>query len=178
MTLASFAQSGAQVLVFERLTTDYLRSILVRAAGLYQLDLNSIFEPIALEVFLTSVSGDARQMLNTFETILRLYLARKSSSISDGLTFPFSVEGMEQLRIASSIRYDKKGDEHYDTISAFIKSVRGSDPDAAIYYLARMLEGGEDPVFLARRLVILASEDIGNADPEGSSACHCGVTGC
>ncbi len=63
--------------------------------------------------------------------------------------------------------YDKKSEEHYDTISAFIKSVRGSDPDAAIYYLARMLEGGEDPLFIARRLMILASEDIGNASPMG-----------
>jgi len=61
--------------------------------------------------------------------------------------------------------YDKKGDLHYDLISAFIKSIRGSDPDAAVYYLARMLEGGEDPVFIARRLVILASEDVGNAEP-------------
>ncbi|MEO0573579.1 MAG: replication-associated recombination protein A, partial [Bacteroidota bacterium] len=66
---------------------------------------------------------------------------------------------------ASGLRFDRKGDEHYDTISVFIKSIRGSDPDAGIYYLARMLEGGEDPVFIARRLVVLASEDIGNADP-------------
>ena len=64
------------------------------------------------------------------------------------------------------VPYDKKGEEHYNLISAFIKSVRGSDPDAALYYLARMLEGGEDPIFIARRLVILSSEDIGNADPQ------------
>ena len=63
--------------------------------------------------------------------------------------------------------YDKKGEAHYDTISAFIKSVRASDPDAAIYYLARMLSAGEDPLFVARRLIILASEDIGNANPNG-----------
>ena len=65
-----------------------------------------------------------------------------------------------------ALLYDKKGDYHYDLISAFIKSVRGSDPDAAIYWMARMLEGGEDPKFIARRLIILASEDIGNADPQ------------
>ena len=65
------------------------------------------------------------------------------------------------------IAYDKSSDQHYDCISAFIKSVRGSDPDASLYYLARMLEGGEDPVFIARRLIILASEDIGNAEPRG-----------
>jgi putative ATPase len=74
-----------------------------------------------------------------------------------------------------SLRYDKKSTEHYDTISAFIKSVRGSDPDAAVYYLARMLAGGEDPVFIARRLVILASEDIGNADPRGLSVAVAGL---
>jgi putative ATPase len=67
------------------------------------------------------------------------------------------------------LNFDKKGTAHYDTISAFIKSIRGSDPNAAIYYLARMLEGGEDPIFVARRLVILASEDIGNADPRAIS---------
>ncbi len=71
--------------------------------------------------------------------------------------------------------YDKQGDYHYDTISAFIKSVRGSDPDAAIIYLARMLDGGEDPVFVARRLIILASEDIGNAEPYALSLANAGL---
>jgi putative ATPase len=65
-----------------------------------------------------------------------------------------------------AVNYDKDGERHYDTISAFIKSIRGSDPDAAIYYLARMIEGGEDPIFIARRMIILASEDIGNASPQ------------
>src|SRR6201999_2202317 len=65
-----------------------------------------------------------------------------------------------------ALRYDKAGDQHYDYISAWIKSTRGSDPDASLYYLAAMLEGGEDPRFLARRMVILASEDVGNADPQ------------
>jgi putative ATPase len=81
--------------------------------------------------------------------------------------FPYNAEQLNSLEIFRPVRYDKNRDEHYDTISAFIKSVRGSDPDAAVYYLARMLQGGEDPVFIARRLVILASEDIGNADPKG-----------
>ena len=69
-----------------------------------------------------------------------------------------------------AIRYDKDGDNHYDTISAFIKSMRGSDPDAAVYYLARMLEAGEDPKFIARRIMICASEDVGNADPQALNA--------
>jgi putative ATPase len=78
---------------------------------------------------------------------------------------PLDPAGLSQILDAPTLRYDRQSDEHYDTISAFIKSIRGSDPDAAIYYLARMIKGGEDPVFIARRLVILASEDVGNADP-------------
>ena len=74
---------------------------------------------------------------------------------------------LENVVQRKNIIYDKAGEEHYNVISAFIKSVRGSDPDAALYWLARMLEGGEDPLFIARRLVILASEDIGNASPNG-----------
>jgi putative ATPase len=84
---------------------------------------------------------------------------------SGALAWPLTTESLATVLEAPGIRYDKMADEHYDTVSAFIKSVRGSDPDAAIYYLARMIKGGEDPVFIARRLVILASEDIGNADP-------------
>src|SRR3989339_1877962 len=76
-------------------------------------------------------------------------------------------EVLENIVQKKNIIYDKSGEEHYNVISAFIKSVRGSDPDAALYWLARMLEGGEDPLFIARRLVILASEDIGNASPNG-----------
>lgn len=83
------------------------------------------------------------------------------------ITWPLNPESLARVIDVPSLRYDKTADEHYDTISAFIKSVRGSDPDAAMYYLARMIKGGEDPVFIARRLVILASEDIGNADPRG-----------
>ena len=74
---------------------------------------------------------------------------------------------MENVVQKKNILYDKGGEEHYNVISAFIKSVRGSDPDAALYWMARMLEGGEDPLFIARRLVVLASEDIGNASPNG-----------
>ena len=74
---------------------------------------------------------------------------------------------LENVVQKKNILYDKGGEEHYNVISAFIKSVRGSDPDAALYWMARMLEGGEDPLFIARRLVVLASEDIGNASPNG-----------
>lgn len=107
------------------------------------------------EALMNFSGGDARKLLNIIDTIC---------SIDQG-----DIEITNQL-IAQSLqqniaRYDKNSEQHYDTISAFIKSVRGSDPDAAIYYLARMLEGGEEPRFVARRLVILASEDIGLANP-------------
>src|SRR3989304_2349312 len=101
--------------------------------------------------------GDARVMLNALELSLSLSDAEKPIKIDK-----------DKIREAYQVRhykYDKGGEEHYNTISAFIKSVRGSDPDAAVYYLARMLEAGEDPKFIARRLIILASEDIGNSEP-------------
>ena len=103
-----------------------------------------------------SCGGDARKMLNTLE----LAISMISENESD-LTMNYIQESLQQRQII----YDKDGDYHYDVISAFIKSVRGSDPDAAIYWLAVMLEGGEKPEFIARRLIILASEDIGNAEP-------------
>ena len=104
-----------------------------------------------------SAGGDARKMLNTLDVAVQLLGEEKE--ITDQI---FSDAAQSKILI-----YDKKGDYHYDIISAFIKSVRGSDPDAAIYWLAVMLEGGEKPEFIARRLIILASEDIGNADPNG-----------
>ncbi len=103
--------------------------------------------------------GDARRMLNGLETAVRLAAARGG---------PARIVGRNEFEEAFQQRhalYDKSGEEHYNVASAFIKSVRGGDPDAAVYWLARMLEGGEDPKFIARRLIVLASEDIGNADP-------------
>lgn len=101
--------------------------------------------------------GDARKLLNLLELVSDSMDSRKPQVITDA-----RVMDVAQKRIAL---YDKKGEQHYDIISAFIKSVRGSDPNAAIYWLARMIEGGEDVKFIARRMVILASEDIGNANP-------------
>jgi putative ATPase len=103
--------------------------------------------------------GDARKLLNGRETALQL-----SKPAADGrITIRKSaIEEAFQRRMAL---YDKTGEQHYDIISAFIKSLRGSDPDGALYWMARMLEGGEDIRFIARRMVVLASEDIGNADP-------------
>ncbi len=105
-------------------------------------------------------AGDARKSLNILEMGTQLL------SKSDPPRL-FTKELLKNIVQQRTLSYDKQGDAHYDTISAFIKSVRGSDPDAAVYYCARMLESGEDPLFIARRLIILASEDIGNADPFG-----------
>ena len=104
-----------------------------------------------------SAGGDARKMLNTLEVSMHLIFGKG----------PITEKILSEALQRRSQLYDKTGDYHYDTISAFIKSVRGSDPDAAIYWLAIMIEGGEKPEFIARRLVILASEDISNADPQG-----------
>jgi putative ATPase len=101
--------------------------------------------------------GDARRALNLLEHF--------GLSVSSESTV--TLEDFEKFAHSQALYYDKKSEAHYDTISAFIKSVRGSDPDAALYYLARMLEAGEDPLFVARRLIILASEDVGNASPMG-----------
>ncbi|MBL7046645.1 MAG: replication-associated recombination protein A [Candidatus Marinimicrobia bacterium] len=111
------------------------------------------------ESLIRSAGGDARKMLNTLEA--SLFLSKKKED-----TLIISEKALSDALQAKTRIYDKKGDYHYDTISAFIKSVRGSDPDAAIYWLATMLEGGEKPEFIARRLIILSSEDIGNADPQ------------
>lgn len=104
--------------------------------------------------------GDARKLLNALETALRITKPAPDGSIV------ITKAKIEEAFQRKYTLYDKEGDQHYDIISAFIKSLRGSDPDAAVYWLARMLDGGEDPKFIARRMVILASEDIGNADPQ------------
>jgi putative ATPase len=102
-------------------------------------------------------SGDARKLLNVFEIIIGTFQGQQKIVITDDVV----LQNAQQ----SLARYDKDGEQHYDIISAFIKSIRGSDPNAAVYWLARMVEGGEDPKFIARRLIISASEDIGLANP-------------
>ncbi len=100
--------------------------------------------------------GDARRLLNLLDLVIENIESEKINITND-----LVIEIAQQ----ATVRYDKNGDMHYDIISAFIKSIRGSDPNAAVYWLARMIEGGEDPKFIARRLLISASEDIGNANP-------------
>ncbi|WFB37338.1 replication-associated recombination protein A [Kiritimatiellota bacterium B12222] len=124
-------------------------------------DINAEVDDEALAHLASVCEGDARKVLNALEIAVMT-----TAPSDDGIIRVHRSEAEESIQ-KKAVVYDKDEDEHYDTISAFIKSVRGSDPDAAIYWLAKMLVAGEDPRFIARRLIILASEDIGNADPRG-----------
>ncbi len=148
---------------FEPLTEDDVVKLLHRAATDSERGLGSMnvkLDDDAAGLLAALCDGDARRALTALE------IAAKSTPASDGrvhITKDAAAESIQRKAAA----YDPTGDEHYDAISAMIKSVRGCDPDAAVYWIARMLESGEDPRFIARRLAILASEDIGNADPRG-----------
>ncbi|MBK7630792.1 MAG: replication-associated recombination protein A [Ignavibacteriales bacterium] len=150
-------RSRARVFVLEELSKldliDILKSAIEKDGFLNQLNVKVIDED-----FLIYLSGgDARIMLTIFEAAVIQEIDKNEIVLSK--------EIFENIVQRKNILYDKDGEEHYNVISAFIKSIRGSDPDAGLYWLARMLEGGEDPLFIARRLIILASEDIGNASP-------------
>ena len=161
--LNSALMSRCRLLVFEPLEEKALADLLDKAFEKEAKDKREILDAEAEEHILHVCHGDARKLLNTIEEVF--YFHNEDS----GVEFPLNIEKLQEVFRSTGLRFDRKGDEHYDTISVFIKSIRGSDPDAAVYYLARMLEGGEDPLFIARRLVILASEDVGNADPNGLS---------
>ncbi len=158
--------SRCRVFVLKALPDEQVLALLRRALadgerGLGRAELGPIeFEAGALELVADLANGDARQALNLLE------LAALSSPAEAGArrVALATVRDAAQRRTAN---YDKNREEHYNVASAFIKSMRGSDPDAAVYWLARMVESGEDPLFVARRLVIFASEDVGNADPRG-----------
>ncbi|MBL7982789.1 MAG: replication-associated recombination protein A [Flavobacteriales bacterium] len=148
--------SRCQVYILQPLTEEELLQLMHRAmAGDEQLRTRSITLK-QTDALMRSSGGDARRLLNTFE------LCVKASSTAEVV---ISDELVHQVVQTNAARYDKQGEQHYDIVSAFIKSMRGSDPNAAVYWLARMVEGGEDPLFIARRMLILASEDIGNANP-------------
>ena len=164
-----FAVNGAlvsrsQVFQFEPLSNEEIEQLVNRAIadkdrGLGELDIT--IEPEAMEYLAKTCDGDARKALSVLETAVIAAGGSNQSSQPIQITKPIMRTAVGQR----SIQYDPTGDEHYDCASALIKSIRGSDPDAGLYWLARMLEGGEDVRFLCRRLIILASEDIGNADP-------------
>ena len=163
-----FEVNGALIsrsIIFELkpLTADDIKTLLNRAVtdkergmGAYK----AVLEPDAAEFLADLADGDARHALNAVE--LGILTTERSE---DGLIH-ITKEVAEECIQKKVARYDKDGDNHYDTISAFIKSMRGSDPDAAVYYLARMLNAGEDPKFIVRRMMVCASEDVGNADPQ------------
>jgi len=146
---------------FQPLSEEHLRLILKRTladetAGLKDKQIH--MTPQAEDFFLRAAAGDARKLLNAVE------LAALSTPIEMDRKRHITLEVAEESIQRRAIRYDKKSDDHYDHISAFIKSMRGSDPDAALYWMAKMLAAGEDPRFIARRVLICASEDVGNAD--------------
>ena len=149
-------RSRCQLYILEPLTKEHLISILKQAISRdKQLQQKSIVLQ-ETDALLRYSGGDARRLLNLFELCVH---ASNSDKVLIENTF------VAQIAQQNTAQYDKGGEQHYDIISAFIKSIRGSDPNAAVYWLARMLEGGEEIKFIARRLVILASEDIGNANP-------------
>lgn len=133
------------------------RAVKDKGAGLGMLDID--LKEDALEFLCNVCNGDARVALNALE------LSVLTTERGENGNIEITLKIMEECLQKKPISYDKSGDYHYDIVSAFIKSMRGSDPDAVLHYLARMFYGGEDPVFIARRIVIAASEDVGNADP-------------
>lgn len=147
--------SRCQVYILRSLEKADLLKIIQRAATYYQTTLGRKVEVKETEALLRISGGDARKLINAMELVISQL---KGDCVIDNAV----VASIVQQNLSM---YDKKGENHYDIISAFIKSLRGSDPNAAVYWLARMISSGEDPLFIARRMLILASEDIGNANP-------------
>ena len=155
--------SRAMVMVLHPLRREDLEKLLDRALddgerglGSYRTNLTEE----ARDYLLSIAQGDGRILLNSLE------IGVLSTEPGEDGVRQIDLDGIKESIQIKTAKYDKGGDEHYDTISAFIKSMRGSDPDATLYYLAKMINAGEDPIFIARRIVIAASEDVGNADPQ------------
>jgi putative ATPase len=148
--------SRTRVYELDALSSDDVRTVLERAVARGECGPAEQVAPEALDFLAHRSSGDARIALNSLE------LACETAGPNATVTLDQAEDALQQR----ALLYDKQEDRHYDTISAWIKATRGSDPDASLYYLAVMLEGGEDPRFIVRRMVILASEDVGNADPQ------------
>jgi putative ATPase len=168
--------SRSRIFRFEPLSDDHIRGLLTRALADAERGLAAVHVQVdadALDHLVRVSGGDARNALNALEMAVQLAPIGEVEADGDGGAAgnqpvrTVTLDVAEQAAQQRVLAYDQQGDEHYDTISAFIKSVRGSDPDAALYWLAKMLTAGEDPRFIVRRLVILASEDVGNADPMG-----------
>lgn len=141
--------SRSQLFVLKELTNEDITKVIKKAIGFYP---KAVIDNEAIEHISNYSNGDARFAINAVET---------AATLKNKINLKVAEEAMQKR----AVYYDKKGDYHYDTISAFIKSMRGGDPDATLHYLARMIKAGEDPMFIARRMLIFASEDIGNAQP-------------
>lgn len=174
-TINSPLLSRSTVFEFQSLSNEDIVELLKRAIededrGMGKYNINADDEALA---HLAEISdGDARRALTALEVGIKSIIREAGR---DDIEVKFDLEVAQESIQAKALQYDRAGDFHYDAISAFIKSMRGSDPDAAIYWLARMLAAGEDPRFIARRIAILASEDIGNADPRAitvASSCY------
>src|SRR4030043_2490820 len=155
--------SRSQVFQFKHLSKEELlvvikKAIVDKERGLGNLQIAA--DEGAMQHIAEMSDGDARKALSALE------IAALTTPADDNSQIRITIEIAEESIQKKHVVYDKKGDQHYDTISAFIKSMRGSDPDAAVYYLAKMIYAGEDPRFIARRIVICAAEDVGNADPQ------------
>jgi len=150
--------SRCQVYVLKSLDTDDLKVIIENAKKHLEKQLNFFIEIEDTEALFRVSGGDARKLLNAIELVVQFTKPEAAKLV---ITNDLVMKCIQK----NLALYDKKGEQHYDVISAFIKSMRGSDPNAAVYWLARMIEAGEDPLFIARRMIILASEDIGNANP-------------
>ncbi len=154
--------SRCKVIVLQPLTFETIRGIVEKAIsdkGRGLGNMSARFDDGVVDFIAESAQGDARSALNCLEAVYSI-----TDPDKDGvrlITMGSAVEALQK----KALQYDRAGEEHYNVISAFIKAMRGSDPDAALYWLGRMVEAGEDPLFIARRMVIFASEDIGNADP-------------
>jgi putative ATPase len=160
--------SRCQVIKLDPLSVDDLKKIVRRAVSSDALLKKYTIKISAIDKLLLYGAGDARRTLNILENCV-------SIGKTEGDHIEINAALIDKSIQQQTLQYDKSGDYHYDNISAFIKSIRGSDPDAAVYYLARMLAAGEDVVFIARRLIILASEDIGNAEPYALSLATAGL---
>lgn len=152
--------SRCQVYVLNAFTKEDLENILHRAIAVDDYLKTKNISLIETEALLRLSGGDGRKLLNIFELVINATDTSTGSAIIE-----ITNEKVMQLVQKNTVLYDKTGEQHYDIVSAFIKSIRGSDPNGAVYWLARMIEGGEDVKFIARRMLILSSEDIGNANP-------------
>jgi putative ATPase len=152
--------SRCQVYILNAFTKEDLENILHRAISSDEYLQTKKINLVETEALLRLSGGDGRKLLNIFELVINATDTSTSSAIIE-----ITNEKVMQLVQKNTVLYDKTGEQHYDIVSAFIKSIRGSDPNGAVYWLARMIEGGEDVKFIARRMLILSSEDIGNANP-------------